>query len=287
MTAPALELRDLRKVFGERVVLGGINFQVRHGEVVALLGKNGAGKTTILNCISGALIPSGGDIRFAGSSLLPESPLRRRFGILVDAVFFDYLTVEENLHGCLMASGVLDRGERERRISRMLELVGLSDRIKKKVRTFSFGMRQRLGLAQALMADHEVLLLDEPLVGLDPPGRELFKKILVDAAREEHKAVLFSSHELADVSEVCDRVVMIRGGEVVYDNPYSYDRGVTLRAARPLPPHRNGRVSADGREISFSSVQDFSAAIGSNLFDGNEIVDISVEVHELNRLFQG
>lgn len=283
-----LEIRQLTKHYGERQILFDVDFNVKPGEIVALLGKNGAGKTTIMNCIAGIIQPSGGDILFEGRTLLPESPDRARFGILISAVFFDYLNVEQNLQLLLRANGFRDKVDNRRRIDEILELVGLATQKRKKVRSFSFGMKQRLGLAQALMHDADFLMLDEPLVGLDPLGKELFKDALVREAKENNKAVLFSSHDLPDVSDICDRVVMIKQGAVVFDGPYCSDRRIIVQVAEGLSPETRlgDGVEAHGDQLVMARADSFNELIAAGVFDRHPISEVEVHEDALLRMFR-
>lgn len=283
-----LEIRQLTKHYGERQILFDVDFNVKPGEIVALLGKNGAGKTTIMNCIAGIIQPSGGDILFEGRTLLPESPDRARFGILISAVFFDYLNVEQNLQLLLRANGFRDKVDNRRRIDEILELVGLATQKRKKVRSFSFGMKQRLGLAQALMHDADFLMLDEPLVGLDPLGKELFKDALVREAKENNKAVLFSSHDLPDVSDICDRVVMIKQGAVVFDGPYCSDRRIIVQVAEGLSPEARlgDGVEAHGDQLVMARADSFNELIAAGVFDRHPISEVEVHEDALLRMFR-
>jgi ABC-2 type transport system ATP-binding protein len=216
-----LEIKNLKKKYGEFEALKGLNFSVNAGEIVALLGKNGAGKTTLLNSIAGYIFPTSGDILYKGETLLKSENRLNEFGILIEPTFIPYLNAHDNLDILLKITGIYDG---EENIDELLAEVGLKNKTREKTRAYSFGMKQRLGLAQALLNKPQFLILDEPFVGLDPIGKEIFKNIIIQKAREEKVGILFSSHDLEDVEEICDRIVLIDGGEKKFDGVMEYTK---------------------------------------------------------------
>jgi len=195
-----------------KVALQGISLTVRRGEVFGFLGPNGAGKTTTMQVLLGFTPPTSGTARLFGVDV--RRPIaRQRIGYLPELTYYyKFLTAEELLrfYGCLFG---LSGTETDRRIERLLRLVELEGARKKAIRHFSKGMQQRIGLAQALINDPELLLLDEPTSGLDPLGRMKVREI-IQRLSQEGKTVFFSSHELGEVETVCDRVAILMEGQV-------------------------------------------------------------------------
>ncbi len=213
-----IAVEGLRKVFRtpfrrRRVeAVKGVTFQVRRGEIFGFLGPNGAGKTTTLKMLVGLIRPTSGRARVLGGD--PGTlEVMARVGFLPEQpYFYDYLTPGELLDVFGQVFG-LPRALRRQRIDSLLDLVGLGDAKGRVLRKFSKGMLQRVGIAQALLNDPELVLLDEPMSGLDPVGR---KEIIDLMARlkDQGKTVFFSSHILADIERLCDRVVILHKGEV-------------------------------------------------------------------------
>lgn len=199
--------------------LKGVSFRVRYGEIVGLLGPNGAGKTTTIKILSTLLLPDSGEAYVCGYDVVREAQkVRRVIGIMisVEKGFYGRLTGRENLiyFGYLYG---LEGRELVRRVNYLLDLVGLSelggsDRLYEE---FSLGMKARLALARALLKDPPVLLLDEPTLGLDVPSARRIRSLVKDLARREGKAVLYTSHNMLEVEQVCDRVILIDRGVVV------------------------------------------------------------------------
>jgi len=213
----AVSIEGLRKTvtvgFRRRRVeiLKGVDLTVGEGESVGLLGPNGAGKTTTLKIALGLMRPSAGTARLGVAGLhevgyLPEN-----------AYFYNYLSGRELLGLCARLFG-LSGGARDERIAEALREVGLQDAAGTQLRKYSKGMLQRIGIAQALINDPRLILLDEPMTGLDPIGRVEVKRI-IQRLREEGRTVLFNSHILADVGELCSHVAIMRSGEVVWRGP--------------------------------------------------------------------
>jgi ABC-2 type transport system ATP-binding protein len=222
-STPALEFKGLEKEF--KLGLGltrvhavrGVDLEVGRGEIFGYLGPNGAGKTTSMKMAMGLIQPTAGSVRVLGGDIADRS-IRRRIGYLPEHPFFyDYLTAFEILdfYGQLYE---LPRKARRARIESLLELVGLSYARDRTLRRFSKGMLQRVGIAQALIADPDLVILDEPLSGLDPMGRREVRNIIV-SLREQGKTVFFSTHILNDIETICDRVAMIVHGKVVRVGP--------------------------------------------------------------------
>lgn len=210
-----LEVRDLRKKFGGKPALKGISFSVKRGEIHGLLGHNGAGKSTTVGIILGMVAAGGGEVLIDGVSVQkdPRRALQKVGSIFEAPAFYDYLSGWENLKILVGLSGAFDpRAARE-----VVEKVGLSERIKSKVGTYSHGMRQRLALAQALLPEPELLLLDEPTDGLDPEGIKWFRDFVLKLREERGMTVLFNSHLLSEVEQMCDQVSIIRAGQLVYE----------------------------------------------------------------------
>ncbi len=195
-------------------VLNELSFQVEEGEVFGLLGPNGAGKTTAIKIFMGLLHPTSGRAEVLGKPSWDVS-VKGRIGFLPEGpYFYDYLTGEEFLDfcGCLFD---LNAPLRRERIGQLLNLVGLSEFGRMKLRRYSKGMLQRIGLAQALINDPALLVLDEPMSGLDPMGRKELTDIIL-RLKKEGKTIFFSSHILSDVERICDRVAIIDMGRLVY-----------------------------------------------------------------------
>ncbi len=217
--AEAIGIRDLRKRFRvgfipkTREILKGITFSVREGEIFGYLGPNGAGKTTTIKCLLGLIRPDAGTVEIFGRShLSPRS--RQPLGFLPEnPYFYDYLTAREFLAFTADLFG-LERREKEERIARLLKLVGLERAADLPLRKYSRGMLQRAGLAQALVNDPRLVILDEPLGGMDPLGRKEIRDIIV-RFKDEGKTVFFTSHILQDIEMICDRVAIIVGGRIV------------------------------------------------------------------------
>jgi len=218
---PLLEIKNIKKSYKNVEALKSIDFHVNAGEIVALLGRNGAGKTTLLNCIAGNIFPTCGDIVYKGETLLKKESRLNEFGILIEPTFIPYMNAYDNLSILLKTTGVKNV---ENQVEELLKLVGLEEKKKERTKAFSFGMRQRLGLAQALLHNPQFLILDEPFVGLDPIGKKLFKNIILQKAREEKVGIIFSSHNLEDVEEICDRIVLIDKGEKQFDGVMEYEK---------------------------------------------------------------
>lgn len=210
-----LEATGLIKSFGGKPALRDVSFKVGRGEIYGLLGHNGAGKSTTLGIILGMVMPDGGDVTVDGVSVLQHrSKALRKVGAIFEAPsFYDYLSGWENLKILMSYSGGFD----EKAARETVERVGLSRRIHSKVRTYSHGMRQRLALAQSLLPEPEVLLLDEPTDGLDPEGIKWFRDFILGLRDERGMTVLFNSHLLAEVELMCDRVAILREGKRVYE----------------------------------------------------------------------
>jgi ABC-2 type transport system ATP-binding protein len=209
-----IEAKNLSKRYGEAAAVDGVSFSIAPGEIFGLLGPNGAGKTTTILMLLGLTEISGGQARVLGHDPVREPlAVKRRVGYLPDAVgFYDYLTAADNLHytGRLMG---FSSTERKKRIAAALERVGLTDVAEKKVKTFSHGMKQRLGLAEIVMKDARVAILDEPTNGLDPQA-SIDLLSLIRSLKAAGVSVLLSSHLLDRVQSICDRVALFSAGKI-------------------------------------------------------------------------
>jgi ABC-2 type transport system ATP-binding protein len=195
-------------------VLSHLSFDVRRNEIVGFLGPNGAGKTTTIKILNHLALPDSGKVEIFGEDAGQRPELRRRIGFMPEQpYFYEYLTGEEFLHLCGHLYG-MTRAEIRRSTAEMLERLGLAAASKKTIRKYSKGMMQRLGLAQALLHDPELVILDEPMSGLDPMGR-VEVRTLIRELKTAGKTVLFSSHIVSDVEALCDRVIMIDRGRKV------------------------------------------------------------------------
>jgi len=211
---PILVIENLCKQFGSVRALDGIDVALDAPGVYGFLGPNGAGKSTTFKIISTLVKPSAGRVLIGGVDV-HKDPRRAvaRLGVQFDAsAFYPYLTATDNLH---VQSLWCDTGIPESRIRELLTQVGLEKAAKRKVGGFSWGMRQRLGLASALLADPLLLLLDEPTNGLDPAGIADMRKLLPKLARDEGRTIFMSSHRMDDVERVCDHVTIISEGSIV------------------------------------------------------------------------
>jgi len=207
----AIDVRGVEKSYGDFKALKGINFSVNTGEIFGFLGPNGAGKTTTIKIVTTMLPPDKGEAYVLGHSVTDESKeVRRKIGVLPESFgFYEEMTAL----GYLIFNGSFYRKDEERCIE-MLKLVGLENVAQKKISTFSHGMRQKLGLAAAMLNDPEVLVLDEPTNGLDPKAVFEFEEILKELKREG-KTIFLSSHILPEVQKLCDRVCIIDKGSVI------------------------------------------------------------------------
>jgi ABC-type multidrug transport system ATPase subunit len=225
--APLLSTRGLTRRFGNIVAVDGLDLEVRRGEVFGLLGPNGAGKTTTLRMLLGLLPPTAGTISVAGHAPGSSKALTSVGALVEEPAHYPYLRGRDNLRVLARLAGV-----RETRVDEVLEIVELRERADHKVKTYSLGMRQRLGVAAALLKDPPLLLLDEPTNGLDPQGMAAMRAMLARLGTGD-RAVLLSSHLLGEVQQICDRAAVIVRGRLVGYGPVSELRGaagVRIRA---------------------------------------------------------
>src|SRR5579864_8235015 len=215
----AIEIQGLSKNYAVgfwkkqiRPALKSLDLKVDVGETFGFLGPNGAGKTTTLKLLMGIIFPTAGSATILGKDLF-DPEIKRRIGFLPEQpYFYDYLSAPELLDYYGQLSG-MPQGGRRQRIAQLLERVGLDDVGSKQLRKFSKGMLQRVGIAQAIIHDPEVLFFDEPMSGLDPLGRHEIRELL-QSLKDEGKTVFFSTHILSDAEALCDRVAVIHKGEL-------------------------------------------------------------------------
>lgn len=217
-----LEVRELRKSYKvgfipkSQEVLKGVNFSVKPGKITGFLGGNGAGKTTTMKCMLGLAFPDSGEISFFGHNELTEE-IKTKIGFLPERpYFYEYLTGIEFLVFYGRLSTKLKKKDLMIRIENLLKRVDLWHARDKRLREYSKGMLQKIGIAQALVHDPEFIILDEPMSGLDPDGRYYLAEIIRETAKGG-KSVFFSSHLLPDAERLCEELVILRQGKVVYE----------------------------------------------------------------------
>ena len=210
-----LSVRNLSKLYGKRLAVDNLNLDVRRGEIFGFLGPNGAGKTTTIRMMLGLIAPSGGSVDILGKDLaVYRAEILPRVGALVETpALYLYLSGRDNLRAVGSALGGVPRS----RVDDVLELVGLQNRQKDRVRTYSLGMKQRLGVAMALLQDPDVLILDEPANGLDPAGIVEMRDLMHQLSAAG-KTVFISSHLLTEVQQICTRVAIINLGKLVTES---------------------------------------------------------------------
>ncbi len=248
--ADAIETDQLRKVFGDYAAVKGLTLQVKQGEVFGFLGPNGAGKTTSMKMLLGLIAPTAGAASLLGKPIGNREAMTRMGFLPEHFRFQEWLTAGEFLllHGQLLN---MQSDDLKQRIIELLERVGLTDFRNKQLRTFSKGMLQRIGLAQALLNHPALVFLDEPTSGLDPVGRRLVRDVIHEI-RAAGTSVFLNSHLLSEIEVTCDRVAFIRHGEVVrvldLSSLSSDQTSVTIRVANVSAESLNG-LSQWGREL--------------------------------------
>lgn len=212
-TGTTIAAHGLTKRYGRHEAVSDVSFEVGAGEMVGFLGPNGAGKTTTMRMLAGLIMPTAGRAQILGEPV-PSAALRKVGTMIEEPTFYPYMSGRANLvHTSLLHGGVAPR-----RIDEVLEFVGMEAAASKKVRAYSQGMRQRLGLARALLWEPEVLILDEPTNGLDPVGIAEVREMLRQVSKQG-TTVLISSHILAEIEKIVERVLVIEAGKLLFTGP--------------------------------------------------------------------
>ncbi len=208
-----LEIKNISKKIGKKQILNDITFEIKEGEIFGFVGPNGAGKTTLIKTILGLHKQEKGQVTIGGYSLEKdfEKAMSKIGAIIENPEMYDYLSGKDNLKIYSKISNIND----ESYINKIIKTVKLENRINSKVKTYSLGMRQRLGLAQALISKPKLLILDEPTNGLDPLGIKELRELLRKISKEDNIAVLISSHILSEIELICDRIAIIDNGSLV------------------------------------------------------------------------
>lgn len=211
-TQKVIQVNNLTKCFGEKEVLRDCSMTLSRGTIYGLLGMNGAGKTTLFKLLTGLLCPDYGSIEILGSDMLKErDKMLARIGSLIEApVFYEHLSARKNLELHLSYMDTAGMGA-----EKALQMVGLTGIGEKAVSAFSLGMRQRLGIARAIVHEPELLVLDEPINGLDPVGIKQMRELFVNLVKEKKTTILFSSHILSETEHIADTVGVLSGGKIV------------------------------------------------------------------------
>ena len=216
-----LTVDRLSKQYKNKIAVDRVSFNLTEG-VTGLLGANGAGKTTLMRMITGILAPTSGDITADGIPVQTEE-YRAILGYLPqDFGYYPEFTAREFVQYIAALKG-LDKNTAKRKTEELLELVGLSDVAGKKIKTFSGGMKQRVGIAQAIINDPKILILDEPTAGLDPKERVRFRNLIAEIGKDT--VVLFSTHIVSDIEHIASNVMMMRDGQIIYEGAWSEEQG--------------------------------------------------------------
>ena len=268
-----ISIQNVMKQYGQHTALKGINLEVRKGEILGFLGPNGAGKTTTMNIITGYISATKGTVKIDGVDIL-ENPLeaKKKIGYLpeIPPLYID-MTVDEYL---LFVSKIkkVDKSTRNEQIERILEVVKIKDVRNRIIKNLSKGYKQRVGLAQAIMGSPEVLILDEPTVGLDPKQIIEIRNLISELGKEH--TIILSSHILSEVSAVCDRVIIINKGEIVAEGtPSELSKKLSYSNKLSL------RIKGSGRQAL--AIINKISGVENVLEQGNnepDTVDILVEV---------
>jgi ABC-2 type transport system ATP-binding protein len=291
-------VKDYRPGFGVRRkrVLHGVSFTVRQGEIYGFVGPNGAGKTTTLKVLIGLIRATAGSARILGCDV-GRNDFRQHIGFLPEnPYFYTYLTAREILRFYARLSGV-DAARREARVGELIERVGLEHAADARLRTYSKGMLQRVGIAQALVHDPDVVFLDEPMSGVDPIGRKEIRDIIL-SLKSEGKTVFMNTHILTDVEMICDRVAIIVKGKIRYEGRIadflSTDDLRTDVVLSHLPPELGDRLGQD-LDVAVQGVGDrievqvrdkqVGGLLRTALEAGAEVVSVNPARMSLERIF--
>ena len=282
MTQHIIETRGLTKRYGEAIVaVDALELRVRRGEVYGFLGPNGAGKTTTLRMLLGLVRPTSGDAAVLGAA--PGSPSAlARIGAMVEAPgLYPYLSGRDNL--CVLAGHA---GAPPERVDVVLAEVGLADRAGHRASTYSMGMKQRLGVAAALLKDPELLILDEPTNGLDPAGMAEMRSFIRSLA-QGGRTVVLSSHLMGEVEQVCDRVGVIRDGALVAEGTVEQLRGRATLRVRAEPLGEAAQLVAALPEVAevatHGAVLELSADVATAAAINRALVTAGIEVSEISQ----
>ena len=304
-----VQARDLRKAYGRVQAVDGLTLAIQEGEIYGLLGPNGSGKTTTILILLGLTEPSGGQVQVAGFNPTREAlKVKRIVGYLPENVgFYEDLTARENLRYIARLNGIPDR-DSKKRIQEVLEQVGLSEVADRPVGTYSRGMRQRLGIADVLIKQPKLAILDEPTTGIDPEGASQLLDMIVQMRDERGMTILLSSHLLHQVQRVCDRVGIMHRGKLVAEGTVdelgsqSADGGLELELqVRGLGPELMAalealdgvrEVTSDGDRLRIACDRDVRAQIARVVVEqGAELLELRRRAFTLEeiylRYFQG
>ncbi|SEQ38769.1 ABC-2 type transport system ATP-binding protein [Virgibacillus subterraneus] len=264
-----LELVDLSKKFKQFYAVKNLNMFIEKGEIVGLLGPNGAGKSTAISILSSLVEPTTGDVRFKNSSIIKSpGPIRNVIGMVPQEIaLYDDLTAEENLQffgRIYRLSGV----ELKQKIGEVLELIGLTDRRKDVVKKFSGGMKRRLNIGVALLHNPQLIIMDEPTVGIDPQSRNYILETVKRLNREKEMTVLYTSHYMEEVEFLCDRIYIMDQGNLIAS-------GTNEEIKRILSAEKTIEIKSDRINEVFVQLLRNDATINS-VTEGEKVVTIIV-----------
>lgn len=264
-----LKVNDICKKFKDdnSTILSNINLTINKGEIVGLLGKNGEGKTTLMKIIAKTKKPTSGNIYIDNINIFKHDNMLKDVGIMIDTVYYEHLTAKNNL---LFFLNVNHQDQYINNIEKVLKLVGLTDIKDKKVKNFSFGMKQRLSLAMCLLTEPKLAIMDEPFVGLDPNGVQTLISSLKNWVKQKNISLLISSHQLNELEEVCDRFVMLKDSKL---------HNVNLNKNSFLQIVLNKNIEKEDVSLykkTFSSIEKIK----------NNVIYIKKNAHDFNELLQ-
>lgn len=273
----ALTINQLGKSFGELRAVDGVSFELRAGECFGLLGPNGAGKSTAIAMIMGVLTPDQGDVMLDGAGSTSEHASRRSIGLAPQSLaLYDELTAQENLEFFGRLYGITGAALKER-VNELLRFVDLYDRRSSRVKTYSGGMKRRLNLASGLVHDPDILLCDEPTVGVDPQSRNAIFGI-IESLKSRGKTVLYTTHYMEEAQRLCDRVAIIDRGSIL-----------ALESVEALIQEHGGQsevvFSRDGQQAETTTKTDDPIAQVRAIVEGDDIATLHIRRPSLEAVF--